>query len=410
MFEIQLPQAARVLSVEGTAIKRWDVTTKEDSSTLKVSLEYAMEAQYALELRTELKMASTSCDVQLPRFSCLQVNRERGFIAVEARTSVEVRELSSSMLAPMGISELPGEVTRKAQNPLLFGYRFLVGGASELEVRVKKHKDVPVLVAVVETCYVVATLEENKLMFSVNLQVRNTQTQFLRLALPEGAVVWSTIVAGNAVKPARDTDNDQLMIPLLKSSANNADASFTAEVVFLQTLPKGMEKRGSGKLALTLAPVVDIPISSLLVSLYLPYGFEYGAFSCPNVREVSNFSVPTIAGSAQPRQIARRPAAPKKKRSNALFGAKGEVQSAMVTPVKVEMCRSGREFRFEQFLVSGEEFFAEVEYRKEQKVLDARRSRRRFKTVAAVLLGLLLLSLLRWLAGVSLASYLSWTD
>lgn len=401
LFELVLPQAVRVLSVEGVAIKRWDVATKEGVSTLKVSLEYAMEALYALELRTELKMASTSCDVQLPRFACLQVNRERGFIAVEARTSVEVRELSSTMLAPMGISELPEEVTKKAQNPLLFGYRFLVGGASELEVRVKKHKDVPVLVAVVETCHVVATLEENKLMFTVNLHMRNTQTQFLRLTLPEGAVVWSTMVAGKPVKPARDTDNDQLMIPLLKSSANNADASFTAEVVFLQTLAKGMEKSGAGKLALTLAPVVDVPINALLVSLFLPTGFEYGAFSSPNIREVTHFSVQAPAAGAPPMprhvQNALKPAPKKKRAKMELVGAKGRLQSAMVTPVKVQMCTSGREFRFEQFLVAGEEFVAEVEYRKEQKVLDVRRSRRRFKNLVALLIALLAVSLLRWL-------------
>eukprot|EP00011_Vannellida_sp_DIVA3-517-6-12_P007060 CAMPEP_0114623936 /NCGR_PEP_ID=MMETSP0168-20121206/10508_1 /TAXON_ID=95228 ORGANISM="Vannella sp., Strain DIVA3 517/6/12" /NCGR_SAMPLE_ID=MMETSP0168 /ASSEMBLY_ACC=CAM_ASM_000044 /LENGTH=703 /DNA_ID=CAMNT_0001835195 /DNA_START=59 /DNA_END=2167 /DNA_ORIENTATION=- len=386
VFEFDLPTSARVLSVEGTAVKRWDVLEakgKATAATLKVSLEYAMEAHYSLELRTELKMASTSCDVQLPRFACRQVNREQGFLGVEARTSVEVSELQATMLAPMGISELPAEVAAKAVNPLLFGYKFLVGGASELRVRVKKHKDVPVLVALVEACHVAATLEENKLMYTVTLRVRNTQTQFLRLSLPDGAVVWSTLVAGKPVKPARDTDNSQLMIPLQKSSSNHADACFVVEAVFLQTLAASMNKEGGGRLELALAPVVDLPINELFVSLFLPNGYDYGPFAT-NMREVHHFSGTPPLPTSAPAPAKPKVAMAKKRKS--LFGGGGggsSKQRACVTPVRVQMCTGGHEFRFEQLLVAQETFAAAVSYRKERRLLDVRRDRRRFRAAVA---------------------------
>mmetsp|Transcript_12686 Transcript_12686/g.50700 ORF Transcript_12686/g.50700 Transcript_12686/m.50700 type:complete len:734 (+) Transcript_12686:127-2328(+) len=398
VFEFDLPTSARVLSVEGTAVKRWDVLEakgKATAATLKVSLEYAMEAHYSLELRTELKMASTSCDVQLPRFACRQVNREQGFLGVEARTSVEVSELQATMLAPMGISELPAEVAAKAVNPLLFGYKFLVGGASELRVRVKKHKDVPVLVALVEACHVAATLEENKLMYTVTLRVRNTQTQFLRLSLPDGAVVWSTLVAGKPVKPARDTDNSQLMIPLQKSSSNHADACFVVEAVFLQTLAASMNKEGGGRLELALAPVVDLPINELFVSLFLPNGYDYGPFAT-NMREVHHFSGTPPLPTSAPAPAKPKVAMAKKRKS--LFGGGGggsSKQRACVTPVRVQMCTGGHEFRFEQLLVAQETFAAAVSYRKERRLLDVRRDRRRFRAAVAGLLLLLLLALVR---------------
>ena len=41
--------------------------------------------------------------------------------------------------------------------------------------------------------------------------MRNTQTQFLRMCLPDEANVWSVMVKGKVVKPARDGEG-RLMV------------------------------------------------------------------------------------------------------------------------------------------------------------------------------------------------------
>ena len=61
---------------------------------------------------------------------------------------------------------------------------------------VKKHNDIPVLVATVETAQVQATVTEEKVLYHMAFAMRNTQSQFMRLQPPEGSEVWSTQVAG----------------------------------------------------------------------------------------------------------------------------------------------------------------------------------------------------------------------
>jgi len=179
LFEFLIPKSLRILAVTGNNIKRWDVVGSESrdanndnksmepgldrlvsvdggddddvlsgqdtNRVLKVWLEYGMEDEYRLEVVSELEMPSESTnDILVPRLQALGINREKGFVGVEARTNVEINEAHTRGLGRIGTSELPAELVSKSPNPILLAYKFLQGGETLLKLNIKKHKDVRV--------------------------------------------------------------------------------------------------------------------------------------------------------------------------------------------------------------------------------------------------------------------------
>jgi hypothetical protein len=67
--------------------------------------------------------------------------------------------------------------------------------------------------------------EDGQMMTEMSLAVRNNARQYLEIALPEGAQVWSVFVAGQPVRPSRR--DGKLLLPMERSSG---DATVPVEV------------------------------------------------------------------------------------------------------------------------------------------------------------------------------------
>jgi len=239
-------------------------------------MDYGMEDAYELTISTELSMGDTSAKVIIPTQRSLGVSREKGHIGLEARTNVELQEQQARGLAMTDVGELPVTVTDLATNAVLLGYKFL-DPSFVLEVDVKKHGDVGVLIAIVEECHVDCTItEEGSMLTRLSVKVRNTQKQFLRIRLPLGAHIWSTFSANQPVKPAFDEKDKVLMVPLHKSKLgdSNNGGSFVLEVVYLYDA-RAMGTRGTLEVKL---PSLDIPANLIKVLLHLPGDYRFGEF------------------------------------------------------------------------------------------------------------------------------------
>jgi hypothetical protein len=148
LFEVEIDKRIKVINVEGQKdipVKRWEVVDKKKKKKegkqeegtepiafkhplLKVWLEYGIEQSYQFTIIAEMEMQGTSCKVSIPAFNCLankDVTRDRGFVAVEARTNVEVAEVATSALDTVDVSEIPDGIYSMAENPILFGYKYL---------------------------------------------------------------------------------------------------------------------------------------------------------------------------------------------------------------------------------------------------------------------------------------------
>merc|ERR1712136_78890 len=151
--------------------------------------------------------------------------------------------------------------------------------------------------------------EEGRLGTKMIAQIRNTQKQFLRVGTAKDIDIWTTIVGGKPVKPAKDNKN-MVMIPLQKSnsSAGTKPQDFQVKFVYLQNpcsesdkkkefkLDRPVKKNGeckelhddtqtiikesfvepmktSGTLTFTL-PAIDLPVNHLFVTLHLPQDYR----------------------------------------------------------------------------------------------------------------------------------------
>jgi len=236
-------------------------------------------------------MGGTSCKVTIPTFRCMGiVSREKGFVGIEARTNVEIQFLNGGGCAAIDTTELPKQLWDTSSQPIILAYKFL-DPRLFIHLDVKKHADVSVLIAVVEEAHVVITqTTEGRILTKLVAQVRNTQQQFLRITMPEGSNVWSTVVSNRPVKPAQD--GKEIMIPMQKTTDQNINQSgkggesFRVEFVYFQETKNTMKGRGSLNFEL---PKLDLPVNDLFISLYLPQEFRYGEFD-GDLKEIHCFS------------------------------------------------------------------------------------------------------------------------
>mmetsp|Transcript_36280 Transcript_36280/g.85285 ORF Transcript_36280/g.85285 Transcript_36280/m.85285 type:complete len:804 (-) Transcript_36280:102-2513(-) len=247
---------------------------------IRVMLHYPVQGRHGLAVTADLPMESTSCAVSLPVFDAAGSTRQKGYVGVEARTNVEVREVKKVGVARVDVSELPGLMTRAGKS-YLHAYKFLIP-RYQLDLDVKRHADAEVLTAVIEEAWLTATVSESgSSLARVLLAVRNTQRQFLRITLPESpgkkADIWSAMVNGVAVKPAVDDSENTVLVPLLKAGDADAKASNSllyVELVFLESVSAMLK---AGKLSLSFSRF-DLPVQRLFVTTYLPNNYTYGQF------------------------------------------------------------------------------------------------------------------------------------
>lgn len=100
------------------------------------------------------------------------ISREKGFIAVEARTTVELDQSESCVgCVLIDVDELSESLRSRASNPILLAYKYLLP-EYQLKLSVKKHGDVDVLIAAVDCAYFTATkVEEGRVMYKLIMKV-----------------------------------------------------------------------------------------------------------------------------------------------------------------------------------------------------------------------------------------------
>jgi len=155
---------------------------------------------------------------------------------------------------------------------VLLGFKYLKHPMSLL-IDVKKHEDVPVLVATVDVADMTTLLtKDGKILTRVLLSMRNNMKQFLRAELPPSSELWSTFVAGKPVKPGRDEDG-RILVPLEKSMSGSSE-NFLVEMIYLT---KGKPLGNKGRYGIELCKL-DLPVTHLQWSLYLPEKYRFRDF------------------------------------------------------------------------------------------------------------------------------------
>ncbi len=269
-----IPEDVNVLSVTGEGIGEWQEAMQNNLRVLTIPFTYGKKGAATVYVTTEKALSESGLANAFAGFRALDTVRETGFIGIELATSAEVIARESDGLEPMAVQKLPTPLVNRSVRPLMMGFKYLKHPFS-LVFDIKKHDKVAVPVATINSANVVTLFtEDGKMVHRLVYQVRNNAKQFIEIQLPEKTDVWSVLVDN---QPAESSVNGRgkLLVPLIRSqSVNNSLNTFPVEVIYC-TVQNGFSPFGTRESVL---PTVDILVSQLMWSVYLPNDYAYMYF------------------------------------------------------------------------------------------------------------------------------------
>jgi hypothetical protein len=392
---LRVPDGYSILDVRGNGVGDWREIPRRDASYLEIPFDFPKKGNVTLAVAAEKLLPSGGATAEYAGFALVDAVREKGFLGVELKGSSEVSLASVQGADALDVSELPATLIGRSLKPLLFGFKYLRPPFA-LALEVKKHEAVPVVSTVIDLASGVTLFTaDGKLVHRVVYAVRNTSKQFLEVALPKGAELWSVFVAGEPAKPR--WGDGRVLVPLNRSREGASGlAAFEVELIYYEKTARfgAFGRRG------TRFPVPDVIVSQALWSVYLPEGFEYLHFGGsvekerlasglrPLLSRKRRSAAPALSGQANVGDVVAthalkdkilREADEMKKEFSANLGlakdqlasqAENEVRFSQrvedaqagnitvatgILPLRVQIPTSGELYRFARTLLSGEE-------------------------------------------------------
>jgi len=400
VLRFQVPADVRILDVRSGNLRDWKMEDDGDLRTISAYLKFPTGGTIAVTCDYERSMKAVSATVNLPNIHCMAVEREKGYIGVEAKTNVEVSLLEESLESATRIdrSELPQALWGRASHPIILAFKYLETPYT-ITLDIEKHEDLPVKVATADdaTFVAIVTAEGNYIVRGT-YRVRNNLKQFLALKLPEDAELWSLFVSGHPAKPGKGEEG-RVLIPMEKSRGGENATTFPVEIIYFVE-GKKLGSFGHRKIIL---PKVDVPVSVMNLSLYLPYGYTYPGFG-GNMQEGFSDSwsrgrgYGLAAGDAS-MDYEESNVAPQAAKMNRMMESQVQYEDEMkevvhavfsstekgVMPVRISIPQVGALHRFQKFIVPEDEDgpFTEV------KVRYTKRGIKSFLTFVVVILSLI---------------------
>jgi len=273
-IRLAIPEKMNVLAVSGEGVGEWQESVQQDQHLLSIPFTYGKKGAATVRVTTETAISETGVASAFSGMRTLDTVRETGFIGIELNTSAEVIVTESEGLEEVAIQKLPRPLINKSVKPLIKGFKYLKHPYS-LALGIKRHEKIAVPVATINSASVVTLFtEDGKVVHRLVYQIRNSAKQFLEIQLPEKADVWSVFVGNRPVESSINS-RGKLLVPLIRSrSVNNRLDTFPVEVIYCMVEDRfsmfGVQKSH--------LPAVDLLISQLMWSVYLPNDYSYVYF------------------------------------------------------------------------------------------------------------------------------------
>jgi hypothetical protein len=183
-FRIRLGPDVRLADLDGPDINNWSLTDQ----ILCVDLRSKAERQYTLQLTTEKPMQGERLDI--PRLELLDVQRERGYIAIEALSGANVKPALAEGITQINLRDLPEAMPdRQAAN---LAYRY-IRHPYRLEVDISSVQSE--IVAAAETLVDIESAV-TRVDYVVTYDIRKAGVFTLRLSVPQEFQVLTLEGAG----------------------------------------------------------------------------------------------------------------------------------------------------------------------------------------------------------------------
>lgn len=272
---LAIPDNMNVLSVSGEGVGEWQEARQENQRVILVPFTYGQKGQAIVRILSEIPPSESGMASIFSGIRVLDTVRETGFIGVQLSTSAEVVVAESPGLEPVAVQKLPPRLIHKSAKPLMFGFKYLKHPYG-LVLDIKKHEKITVPVAAINSANLVTLCtEDGKVVHRLLYQIRNSAKQFLEIQLPRQADVWTVFVDDQPVESSVNSQGT-LLVPLIRSrTVNNQLEAFAVEVIYC-LVEDPFSWLGWRRASL---PAVDLLVSQLMWSVYLPYDYSYHYFS-----------------------------------------------------------------------------------------------------------------------------------
>jgi hypothetical protein len=354
-FSISLPDTNPIENVTGAGLSEWKVNQTDSGAVLVARTSFSPDRAYRLTVEFSSKLETVESTVAIPVLRVLDVNRESGFVAVQASQTMEVfADASMSNLTAVAARELPDWL--QAEREVLMRLKYNRPPYT-LTLAIRRHKDMPVLVAIADEALFTGLMTRNGYSLAkYRYFIRNNHKQYLRLHMSEEWRLWSALIDGEAVMPASAESASDVLIPLKKMSQTDEGSGFTLELVYWREA----RKMGfAGKIVFE-TPVIDMNCQQMNGELWMPDRYRYARFggALENVRDYTS----TYLASSQPQVKTRRRSLMPVQSNTFALGTKGKTMSL---PVEIEIPRGGVRLLFSKKLtIAGEEGNLTFRFRK----------------------------------------------
>lgn len=287
-----LPADVEITRVSSAMIDGWAAEQTEAGQRVTLSGELDRRAPVELSVAYRAPLPELPAQVSIPAIGVEGVELIDGFAGVEVLGSLDVTPADGDQRFLIPAKNLPDALWRSTSSPLLHGYEYHRPNFHAM-LDIKRYQEIQTVVANVDLveCVTHRTLA-GKSMSRARYFIRNNDRQFLTLTLPENSRIWQAFLDDEPVKPARK-DSGDVLIPMKKSGAQNEELqSFVIEIGYVTEVGKLSLK---GELISEL-PGIDIPMSHLRWTLYLPEDYEYTNFEGP-LKQVAEFSPGSVSVS-----------------------------------------------------------------------------------------------------------------
>ncbi|MFA6242855.1 MAG: hypothetical protein WC655_18090 [Candidatus Hydrogenedentales bacterium] len=238
-----------------------DLTRIDVKANCRVEDTYTLNIDYEVPYVDEVAL--------IPEARALDVVRDSGYIGLSVRGNIEIQPSKTIQgYMRLDVSELPAELHRLSQSPLLLAFRGVERQRS-LSADIRRFDDVAVPDSSIDAAVLTTLVTEDGMVVTRAVyDIRNSVRQFLRVTLDPNAEVWSAKVSGQVVKPGRDAVSGAVVIPLFKSvEVDRRLGSFPVEIVYMQRIEPARGLRHAVRLA---APGTDILAGEVLWDVMLP--------------------------------------------------------------------------------------------------------------------------------------------
>jgi len=289
-LSLSLPPAARRVSIRGPDVRE----ARAAGGEATVFLRGAVTGQTRLDVTYELPLTPGSIQ-RLDPIRIRDGHWSGGTVVVTNTTGdSEILEHTATGLREIHPADLPGEARRILAGKIVLAYSIT---ARDFAVAIDAVRlgEFALRESIADLAnYQVLLRPDGQVLCKVDYEVRNRGRQFLRVSLPDDALVLSARVNDRS-QPLTPVPGraGEVLLPLVRSRASvKGLVSFPVQIVMLW---RGPALRSTRTAELPL-PRIDLPVAYGWCELYAPRGMDVQKWSGP-LRSVARYSSETAVAS-----------------------------------------------------------------------------------------------------------------